>query len=314
MPLFLEFLREPAFDPAEVEKTRREILLSIKNRDDDSSRVAFDLTFKTVYPDHPYGMTTLGESESIGAISVDDLKRFYARALDPRSLVVAVVGDVDEDEVLTELGDELGDLPPVADPLMVPPAAKLPTSIRREFRESDRRQAHVVLGYPSVDFKDPDRFPLSVLDNILSGQGGRLFYELRDRQSLAYSVTAFFSKGLARGLFGGYIATDPSKAKVAAEGVLGEFARVREHPAEAAELERAQRYLIGSREIGLQTAGALAEEMAFNELYGLGYRAGWKYAENISAVKLADVQRVASKYLDPKIRAEIVVGPRDTVR
>mgnify|MGYP003476898978 CR=1 FL=1 len=68
----------------------------------------------------------------------------------------------------------------------------------------------------------------------------------------------------------------------------------------------------GSREIGLQTNGALAGDMTFNELYGLGYKAGWKYAENISAVTLDDVQRVARQYLDPDIRAEIVVGPPDT--
>jgi zinc protease len=314
IPLFLELMREPAFDPAEVEKARRELLLSIKNREDDSSRVAFDLTFKTVYPKHPYGMTTLGEKESIEAITIDDLKAFYARALDPRHLVVAVVGDVDEEDVLDELGNELSELAPIENPFEVPVPAMLPTTTRSEFKESDRRQAHVVLGYPSVDFADPDRFPLSVLDNILSGQGGRLFYQLRDHQSLAYSVTAFFTKGLSRGLFGGYIATDPSKAEVARKGVLDEFAKLREKPAEPAEIERAKRYLIGSREIGLQTSGALAEEMAFNEIYGLGYLAGRKYAGNISAVTLDDVQRVAKKYLDPGIRAEIVVGPRDTAR
>ena len=314
VPLFLELLREPAFDAAEVEKTRRELLLSIKNRGDDTSRVAFDLAFKTVYPTHPYGMTALGESESISAITVSDLKRFSARALDPRNLVVAVVGDVDEDEVMTDLGDELAELDPVADPIVAPRAATLPATIRREFKESERRQAHVVLAYPSVDFTDPDRFPLSVLDNILSGQGGRLFYELRDHQSLAYSVTAFFTKGLARGLFGGYIATDPSKAKVAVDGLLAEFAKLRGQLADPSELARAQRYLIGSREIGLQTAGALAEEMAFNELYGLGYRAGWSYAKSISAVSLEDVERVAKRYLDPAVRAEVVVGPKDTTR
>ena len=314
IPLFLELMREPAFDPAEVEKTRRELLLSIKNREDDSSRVAFDLTFKTIYPEHPYGMTTLGESESIGAITVEDLKRFYARALDPRNLVVAVVGDVDEEDILDELGDELSELEPVPDPIVVPEPAALPTAVRHEFKTIDRRQAHVVVGYPSVDFAHPDRFALSVLDNILSGQGGRLFYELRDRRSLAYSVTAFFTKGLARGLFGGYIATDPSKAEVAAKGLLAEFAKLRDRAAEPSELSRAQRYLVGSREIGLQTSGALAEEMAFNELYGLGYRAGWKYAESIQAVSLDDVRRVARTYLDPSIRAEVVVGPQDTAR
>jgi len=312
IPLFLEVLREPAFDSAETDKTRRELLLSIKNREDDSSRVAFDLAFKTVYPDHPYGMTPLGEHESVGKVGVAELRAFYARILDPRNLVVTVVGDVDVKKVRKLLGRELEQLRPGPDPVAVPSPAVLPAGVQRAFRKTERRQAHVVVAYPSVDYGHPDRFPLSVLDNILSGQGGRLFYELRDRQSLAYSVTAFFTKGLARGLFGGYIATDPSRAGIAANGLLDEFAKLRDEPAEASELARSQRYLIGSREIGLQTNGALAEDMTFNELYGLGYKTGWEYAENISAVTLEDVQRVAREYLDPKVRAEIVVGPPDT--
>lgn len=312
IPLFLEVLREPAFDAAETDKTRRELLLSIKNRDDDSSRVAFDLAFKTVYPTHPYGMTPLGEQESVGKIGVPELRAFYTHVLDPRNLVVSVVGDVDVRKVRKMLGSELEKLTPGPARVTVPPPAPLPTTLQRAFQTTERRQAHVVVSYPSVDYGHPDRFPLSVLDNILSGQGGRLFYELRDRQSLAYSVTAFFTKGLARGLFGGYIATDPSKAEVAVNGLLGEFAKLRDKSAEPSELARSQRYLIGSREIGLQTNGALAEDMTFNELYGLGYKAGWDYAKNISAVTLEDVQRVARQYLEPSIRAEIVVGPPDT--
>jgi zinc protease len=312
IPLFLEVLREPAFDPAETDKTKRELLLSIKNREDDTSRVAFDLAFKTVYPRHPYGMTPLGEHESVGKIGVPELRSFYTRALEPRNLVVTVVGDIDVRKVRKMLGSELEKLPPGPDPITVPPAAELPSSVRLAFKETERRQAHVVVAYPSVDYRDPDRFPLSVLDNILSGQGGRLFYELRDRQSLAYSVTAFFTKGVARGLFGGYIATDPSKAEVAVNGLLSQFEKLREKSAEVSELARSQRYLIGSREIGLQTNGARAEDMTFNELYGLGYKAGWEYAKNISAVTLEDVQRVARQYLEPDTRAEIVVGPADT--
>ena len=42
----------------------REFLLAIKNREDQSSHVAFNLAYETVYPDHPYGMTGLGEKES----------------------------------------------------------------------------------------------------------------------------------------------------------------------------------------------------------------------------------------------------------
>ncbi len=312
--LFLETLQQPAFAREEVEQARRELLLAIKNREDDTAHIAFDLAFATVYPDHPYGMTTLGETASVSKISAQDLRRFYARALNPEALVVTVVGDVDLKSVVSELGGALGGIAKVDDPFVLPAPAPAPEGVRSNTRSSERHQAHLVVGFPSVTVRDPDRYALSVLDNILSGQSGRLFYELRDRQSLAYSVTSFFTKGLAKGLFGAYIGTDPSNTEVAMKGLLAELQKVRSSDVSAEELERAARYLIGSRAISLQTNGAMSEDMAFNELYGLGYLAGREYADKIKAVSLADVRRVAEKYLDPDIRAEIIVGPPEALK
>jgi len=181
--------------------------------------------------------------------------------------------------------------------------------VRRAQHPIDRKQSHVVIAYESVDVTNPDRYPLTVLENILSGQGGRLFYELRDKRSLAYSVSAFFTKGLAPGLFGGYIATDPSNSESALDGLLEEFAKVRDDRVLDSELARSQRYLVGSRAISLQTNSSKAEEMCLNELYGLGYRNGEEYERRISAVTIDDVQRVAREYLDPDRRAEVFVGP-----
>jgi len=309
LDLFLEVLRKPAFNNAEVDKARRELLLAIKNRDDNTSRVAFDLAYATVYPEHPYGMTTLGEAASVEKLSAGTLRSFYERSLDPRNLVVGIVGDIDADAVARKLGTALIDLEPIEPGFSVPEPAPAPTATRFGSQETERHQSHVVVGYPSVTVQDPDRYPLAVLDNILSGQSGRLFAELRDRDSLAYSVTAFFTKGLARGIFGGYIATDPANTERAIAGLLEQFDRVRDTEVSKDELKRAHRYLIGSRDISLQTNGAMAEEMTFNELYGLGYLAGREYADRILAVKADDVKRVAGSYLDPGIRAEIVVGP-----
>jgi zinc protease len=311
MDLFLEVLRKPSFEAEEVEKTRHEFLLAIKNREDQTSHVAFDLTYKTVYPDHPYGMTGLGEIESIESLTVDGLRAFYERALDPSSLVITFVGDVDTDAVVDRLRGGLDDLSSVGSGFELPRNAPPPTEVREAFKSTNKHQSHIVIAYPSVDLKDPDRHALAVLDNILSGQSGRLFYELRDQQSLAYSVSAFFTKGLAPGLFGGYIATDPDNAGRAIEGMMKEFEKIRSANVDDEELERAQRYLVGSRAISLQTNGSTAEDMTFNELYGMGYLAGREYAEKILAVTAADVRRVAEKYLDPSIRAVITVGPDD---
>ena len=62
-----------------------------------------------------------------------------------------------------------------------------------------------------------------------------------------------------------------------------------------------------------QDNSALAEDMCFNELYGLGYLAGREYPEKIDDVRQSDVRDVADRYLNPDIRAEIIVGPQDAI-
>ncbi len=312
MALFLEALLHPAFDADEVEKARRELLLAIRHREDSSSRVAFDLAFETVFPTHPYGMTTLGEEQSVAGLTADRLRGFFEERLDPSNMVVTVVGDVDTDRTAELLAGALGRLEVKAGEFVAAETDPAPASVRSARHSSDREQAHIVLAWPSVAVDHPDRHALSVLDTVLSGQSGRLFSELRDKRSLAYSVGAFFTQGLSPGLFGAYMATDPSQTGAALEGLLAEFDRVIDHEVEGAELERAKRYLIGSHEIALQSNSAIAEEMIFNELYGLGYLAGRDYARDIEAVTAADLKRVAGRYLALERRSEVKVGPEAT--
>ncbi|HXC50965.1 MAG TPA: pitrilysin family protein [Candidatus Limnocylindrales bacterium] len=309
LSLTMEVLLDPAFPADEVEKTRREILLAIKNRADESAQVAFDLAYKTVYPDHPYGMTTLGEPDSVAHLTADDLRRFYDSVLDPESLVVTVVGDIDSDQVIAKLSKSLSRVQGDGVAFTRPERASTPTRIRRARIDTNRKQSHVVVAFPGAAMGDPERYPLSVLDTVLSRQGGRLFYELRDKQALAYTVSSFSTEGYDPGLVGGYIATDPSNESRALDGLLSEFEKIRQTDIKAEELARAQRYLIGNYEIALQTNSAIAENMTFNELYGLGYLEGRRYATHINAVGTENVRAVANRFLTLDTRVEAVVGP-----
>ncbi len=309
MTLALEVLLDPDFPEAEVEKTRRELLLAIKNRSDESAQVAFDLAYKTVYPEHPYGMTTLGESESVSRITAEQLRSYYNSVLDPESLVVTVVGDVNADSIIRGLSNSLARVTGDGVPFVMPEAAKKPHDIRRARVDTNRKQSHIVVAFPGVAMQDPERYSLSVLDTVLSRQGGRLFYELRDRQALAYTVSSFSTEGYAPGLLGGYIATDPVNEQTALDGLLREFEKIRTSDITPQELERAQRYLVGNYEIALQTNSAIAENMTFQELYGLGYLEGRRYAQHINEVDAAKVRAAAERFLTLDTRAVAIVGP-----
>jgi zinc protease len=174
-----------------------------------------------------------------------------------------------------------------------------------------RAQAHLVTGVRGLTLDDDDRFPLELLSSALSGQGGRLFLELRDKQSLCYSVSSFAVEGIEPGSFAVYMGTSPDKVDRALAGIDALLAAVADQGITAAELERGKRYLVGSHQIGLQRLGSRASAMALNELYGLGHLAHRSYEARIDAVQLADVQRVASKVLSGA-RVTTVVGPEGT--
>ena len=116
----------------------------------------------------------------------------------------------------------------------------------------DRAQAHLVLGFRGLKLEDPDRHVLEMISQLLAGQGGRLFLELRDRQSLAYSVSASNVEGIAPGHFSIYIATAPDKVERARAGILEELERLLSEAPSPEELERAIRYGTGSFAIDSQ--------------------------------------------------------------
>ena len=308
LDLFLDTLLQPAFPEEEIEKRRREILLGFKNREDELSQIAFDLFYATLFNTHPYRLMTSGKEDSVQSFQREQLVSYYRTLLNPQHLVVSVVGDVQTDEIVTYLRTALDPLPTRSSQLSLPPAELRPTAPRQQTKECDKQQAHLVMGYQGVALSNPDRYVLKIIDTILSRQGGRLFYELRELRALAYSVTAFSVEGLAPGVFGIYVGTDPNKVDEALAAAREELRRLKDDLVSSDEIDQAKKYLTGSYEISLQSNGAQCEEMAFNELYGLGYDNGQRYLAALHAVTPEDLRRVAQTYFDDTAETVVIVG------
>ncbi len=296
--LFSESLREPTFPPEELEKKRQEILGRLKLQKDNLTQSAFLLFLATHYGDHPYARNSLGTEETVRGIAREDLERYYARWSDPRNLVIAVSGDIGVEEAQSAVRKVFGELPARKDfipagPMGVPPR---PETLRAEERR-EKQQAHFVIGYTGARFTDPDRYAMDVLGAALAGQGGRLFTNLRDKKSLAYSVTSFSSEQVDPGFFAFYMGTSADKLDRAIADTLKEIEEVRKGGVTREEFERAKKWMIGTYEIGLQSNSAYAEKMMYNELYGVGYEETFRAPEKIQAVTLEEVNRVAAKVL-----------------
>ncbi|MBI3185452.1 MAG: insulinase family protein [Myxococcales bacterium] len=307
--LFADCLLHPSFPEGELERERRLLLQDIHTREDKPSGVAFDLFTRALFSLHPYRLNNLGEAASVERLARSALGEYHSGHLDPSQLTLCVVGDVKAERVMALAHEAFGRSFGKAVPPPEVPLEPAPAEPRRAHQQLARAQTHLVYGFQGVRVTDRSRRALEVLSTVLSGQGGRLFVELRDRRSMAYSVSSLTVEGVDPGYFAVYIGTSPEKAESALEAIRAELSRLVEEPVSAQELRRAQQHLIGVHEIGLQRNGARAALMALDHCYGIGAEAFLSYAGQIQSVTAEQVLEVARRIIDHRKSALAIVGP-----
>ncbi len=296
--------------PAEVLDRERALILNrIRTEPDRPVVFAINTLNAAVFPNHPYGFNKEGTLATVSGFTSQDLKDAYDRYAVPSNMVITVVGDMDVKKVLAKITDIFGGIPArKLDKPEIPKEEPITAPIEKVVK-IPRAKAHIALGFKGVALDELDRYPMEVLNNMLAGQGGKLFQELRDKQSLAYTVTSFVRPGLDPGMFAFYIATEDAKAPKAVEGLYSEINKVRTQPISEEDVTHSKENLIGNHYIALQSSWARAENTVLNTLYGLGPNYDPEYVKKINEVKPEDVSRVARKYLDPQHAALVKILP-----
>ena len=298
MELFADALFNSSMPEDELERVRGELLNMIAAQRDNLSSSAFEQFQATLWAGHPYARRSADAVAAVEAMDRSQLLSIYRSLIRPERMVVSVVSNVDADRVYNTLIAAFPDA--VTGRAATLPTREVPPPVAAPVRLEDlrdRQQAHIVVGYSTVAMFDERHHAFDLLAAILSGQSGRLFLELRDRQSLAYSVGAYATTGFEVGSFAFYIATSPAKIEQAIEGIRSEVARLRDAGVSDDELTRARRLLLGRRDTGLQRPAARAGVFAFDELYGFGHAALYSYEEQLNAVSIDDIHAVIELFL-----------------
>lgn len=295
--LLMEILMNPSFPPEEIEKVRKQIIEDIKAREDYLPSLARDALHEGLYKNHPFRFNPLGTTSSVSSIKREQLINFWIKIVTGENTIVGVVGDFD-DEFENLLIDsinriEMGKLPLKSVTSILPPPR-----VEEVVKQVERNQLHIMLGFLTVTINHPDIYPLIVLDGILSGQGGMMFRELRDKKALAYALTATTFRSSEKGYIAVYIACDPSNYETALNGMRELLSRMEEEITEE-EIERAKNMLIGNYWRVLQTTSAKSDALARSEFYRLGYKGFRDYEDYIKGVRIEDIKSVIKRYITP---------------
>ena len=303
-----DILTHSAFAPEELERERGVILQEIGQANDTPDDIIFDRFQETAYPDQPMGRPVLGTEQGIGAMERGVLTGYMHRHYAASNIVVAAAGALTHEAVVDLARQHFADLPAAMPGSFVPGAYG--GGEFREARELD--QVHIVLGFPSVAYGDPDYYPVLLLSTLLGGgMSSRLFQEIRERRGLVYSIYSFSAPFMDGGLFGIYAGTGEAEAEELVPVTLEELRKVQRGVTEA-ELHRARAQVKASLLMSLESTGSRCEQLARQiQVFGRVVPTAETVAK-LNAVTVESVQRAAMRVFRaaPTLAA---MGPADKV-
>ncbi len=329
--LFSDVLLNPMFDAKEMDRVRHLILGSILAQKDEPTIIASRAFDNIVFANHPYKNPVIGLEESVPKISRDNIVSFYKTHYLPKNTLFSIVGDVTEKEAVALVNQYfstwVGTPPAVGTPtaviplpmvavkaspagMITPPTPMLIPPKKTELIDKDLTQTTVLMGHRGISRKNPDFYPVIVMNYILGGGGfsSRLLTHIRDNKGLVYSAYSAFNANSQLGSFEISLQTKASNTNEAISATLQEISQMLKEGVSETELAEAKAYLMGSFPLRLETTGKLAgllSKVGFHEL-GLAYFSD--YPKYIDKVTREDILRVAKTYLKPEQMTLVVVG------
>ena len=309
LELLGDILINSTFPQQEIERQKQSVIASIKARDESPGDIAQRRFAAALFPQSPYGRPVEGTETSVKGIQQKSLREFYERYYRPNRSILAVVGDVSEQESTQALNQAFRSWrkgEPGGKPL-VPSVIGSSQVIRVN---KDLTQANIMMGHEGVPRNHPDYYAIQVMNYILGGGGfsSRAMDSIRNERGLAYSVYSHFGAEKSHGTFVFVMQTKNDTAEEAIRIAREEIRRMGEQPVTDPELDDAKNYLTGSFPLRLDTNHKVASFLAQVEFFQLGLDYPDRYADLIRKVIREDVQRVAKAYLHSEKLITVVVG------
>lgn len=310
--ILADVVLHPTFPEKEIAREKEVQIAGIRAEEEEMTTVARNLMRANLYPGHPYGLRAAGTPETVSSLAQGQLVDFHKKYAVAENCVIAIYGDIKATEVKALVERTLGAMPAGAEALTEPPQPKALTGTKVVEQNRNKAQAILMVGFLGSDLFSPDRVPLELIDEASSDLGSRFFVRIREQMGLAYFVGSSQMLGLAPGPFVFYLGTSPEKAEAVRTELLDEIEKLAREGLSAEELERAKEKLIGQQEIRNQSEDAFAYATALDELYGLGFDHYKKLKDQVRAVTMEDIKRVAAKYFEnqPEVIAIVRPAPR----
>ena len=308
LALLRDAIKFPRFDQDAIDRVQTQIASIIEGNETDPNDIAGTTLAALSYPGHPYATAQEGTVESVNALTRADLIAAHQAVFARDRVYIGVTGDISAAELGPLLDTLLGDLPATGAPM--PVEAELALEGGQTIVDYRSPQSVVLFGHAGVDRDDPDFFPAFVANHILGGGGfeSRLMVNVRERRGLTYGISSFLASRDYGNQWLGQFSTSNENVGPAIDLIQSIWDDMAENGVTPEELDAAQTYLTGAYPLRFDGNGRIAGILAGMQAQGLGVDYIETRNDQVNAVTLEDIQRVAAEHLVVEDMHFVIVG------
>ncbi len=317
LKLLTEVLRQPVFPQAEFDKLKDENLANLEQARNEPQALASNVLDRYMEP-YPQGhvFSTPSFDDAIADLkktTLSDVKTFYSNFYNGDNATIAVVGDFNEDTVLTDIRSMLGswhapqpyeyiarqyfDVPAKSDKIKTPDKKNARLSVRQNIRLRE---------------DDPDYAAVSMANFMIGGGfiSSRLATRIRQKEGLSYGVGSWVSAGKKEsvGSFNSYAIYNPANSEKLMAAYKEEIQRLLKDGITADELRDARSGFLQQRELGRTRDQQLASKLSENLFLTRTMAWDASFDQAIKALTVEQINAAIRKYIHPQQMSFIEAG------
>jgi predicted Zn-dependent peptidase len=261
----------------------------------------------TAFQEHPYHWPVIGYEDDMKNWTQQDLEHYFKTYYAPNNCVVVVSGAIKFDKVKELAKKYLEPIPAQPAPPKVHIVEPEQTGERRITVKKEVATPYFMIGYHTPESKNEDYYALNILSSILSsGNSSRLYSALVDQKELATQVFTDFGDSFDPNLFTVYaVANKEVKDADLEQAIYTEIEKIKKDGISEKELQKIKNQKLMEFYGQVETINGKSNNIGTYEVFFGDYRKMFDAPANYNKVTIADVQRVAKKYL---IKSNRTVG------
>jgi predicted Zn-dependent peptidase len=311
--LWADYIRNPAFRPADLERDRQQHLSGLSQSLVDADQVAQRTFTNLIFgPGHAYGVPLSGRAETIKSITREDLIQFHGSWIRPDNAAIYAAGNTDLATLTATLERAFGDwrAPTVAKGSKTIGAVSEATAPRVVLIDKPGAiQSAIRVGQILPNGSDPRAFEIGAMNDVLGGNfTARLNMNLREDKGWTYGASSGIAEARGPQAFGVATSVQTDKTAEALSEIDKELRGIHgARPATQAELN-----LLGKGEVlslpgRFETNNAMVGYLQYVNRFGRPYNWITTLPDAYAALKPETITDSA-KLLQPDRMTWVVVG------